>query len=110
MSYKQEKEKFKSPLLERKGKGLYQVNTKNRMERLRYQEVARFYPVISLSNEKGYEILDDPTAYPQEELVKNIHRVNHQVRDYMSRIDALKKRMKSLIAWAKEADKVREDF
>ena len=110
MSYKQEKENFKSPLLERKGKGLYQVNTKNRTERLRYQEVARFYPVISLSTEKGYEILDDPTKYPQEELVENIHRVNHQVRDYMSRIDALKKRMKPLIAWAKEADKVREDF
>lgn len=77
----------------------------NRNARDKISEMSMYYAIISLTQEKGYELLDDINNYTDEEILKNIEKINHQINDFQSRISVLKKRMKPLIAWKKVAEK-----
>ena len=77
----------------------------NRHARDKISEMSMYYAIISLTQEKGYELLGDINNYTDEEILKNIEKINHQINDFQSRISVLKKRMKPLIAWKKVAEK-----
>lgn len=77
----------------------------NRNARDKISEMSMYYAIISLTQEKGYELLGDINNYTDEEILKNIEKINHQINDFQSRISILKKRMKPLIAWKKVAEK-----
>lgn len=77
----------------------------NRNARDKISEMSMYYAIISLTQEKGYELLGDINNYTDEEILKNIEKINHQINDFQSRISVLKKRMKPLIAWKKVAEK-----
>lgn len=77
----------------------------NRNARDKISEMSMYYAIISLTQEKGYELLGDISKYTDEEILKNIEKINHQINDFQSRITVLKKRMKPLIAWKKVAEK-----
>lgn len=77
----------------------------NRNARDKISEMSMYYAVISLTQEKGYELLGDINNYTDEEILENIEKINHQINDFQSRISVLKKRMKPLIAWKKVAEK-----
>lgn len=82
------------------------LNSGNRNARRRISDMSMFYPIISLSQEKGYEVLTVPSQLGSEEILVNIERVDHQINDYNSRIAVLKRKMKPLIAWKKVAEKI----
>lgn len=77
----------------------------NRAARNNISEMSLYYAIISLTQEKGYEMLIDIDNYTEEELKLNIEKVQHQINDFQSRINVLKRRMKPLIAWKKVAEK-----
>ena len=77
----------------------------NRNARDKISEMSMYSAIISLTQEKGYELLGDINNYTDEEILKNIEKINHQINDFQSRISILKKRMKPLIAWKKVAEK-----
>ena len=81
----------------------------NRNARDKISEMSMYYAIISLTQEKGYELLGDINNYTDEEILKNIEKINHQINDFQSRISVLKKRMKPLIAWKKVAEKHLKD-
>lgn len=85
------------------------LEASNRVTRHKISEVSMHYPVISLSQEKGYEVLTNPKGLKNEILLAQIERIDHQINDYFSRIDVLKRKMKPLIAYKKQALKIIEE-
>lgn len=76
-----------------------------RMVRSQLSEIANYYPIIATSDRKGYKLLsfDDETS--DEELKTMFEETEHQIAELQSRIDALKARMKPLIAFKETARK-----
>lgn len=62
-------------------------------------EIANYYPMIATSDKKGYRVLsfDENTSFSQ--LIAMYDEADHQLAELQSRIDALKARMKPLIAF-----------
>ena len=85
------------------------LQASNRLTRHKISEVSMYYPVISLSQERGYEVLTEPETKTNGELLSQIERIDHQINDYFSRIDALRRKMKPLIAYKKQALKIIEE-
>lgn len=81
----------------------------NRMIRKKLSETAMFFPIVSLSTEKGYIRLGDFETLSVEEQEKYVEMVRHQINDYKSRIAFLNRRMKPLIAWVKMVEKKNND-
>lgn len=77
----------------------------NRNAREKVSEMSMHHAIISLTQEKGYELLLGIDNYSNEELLIYINKIEHQINDFQSRIKFLKKRMKPLIAWKKVAEK-----
>lgn len=73
-------------------------------------ECAMFYPVIALSNKKGYRLARKIDELSLEGLVTEYDIVNNACRELNSRIKCLKKRLKPLIAWKKVAEKKVEEL
>ena len=73
--------------------------------RKKVAELANYVPVLSLSKEKGYRVLSFNDNTPLEELIKMDEEVMHQIREYQSRIDNLKARMRPLVALHKVIEK-----
>ena len=72
-------------------------------------EVAHFYPVISLSRGKGYVFLTWEGTQSVEELKNARDIIVEQLAETSGRIDALKKRLKPLIANLRVLDKIIND-
>ena len=85
------------------------LETSNRNARDRISEMSMYHAIISLTQEKGYQVLGDLDKYSEEQIKQNIEKINHQINDFQSRINTLKKRMKPLIAWKKVAEKKLSD-
>jgi len=75
------------------------LGTGNRQARLSIAEVAKEYPIVSLSSERGYMRIGRFDSLSKKKIVEYRERINHQLNDYMSRIDKINKRMRPLIAW-----------
>ena len=82
-----------------------ELNIKNRNVRDKISELSMHYAIISLCQQKGYEMLINVDSYSDKEILQNIDKINHQISDFQSRIKVLRKRMKPLIAWKKVAEK-----
>lgn len=66
------------------------------------------YPIIAVSNKKGYRRAKDIDGLTPEELDAEIEEVEHQLNEHKNRIQCLKKKMKPLIAWLSVAKKKRD--
>lgn len=67
-------------------------------------EIANYYPVIATSDRKGYQILSFDESDSTESIETMISKAEHQLAELQSRIDALKARMKPLIAFKVKAE------
>jgi len=72
---------------------------KERQSRDLISEVARKYPVVSLSSGKGYYLLPDFAALNNAEMTEYTRIRDHAVAELESRIEELKKRIEPLKAW-----------
>lgn len=63
------------------------------------------YPVIAVSNKKGYRRAKNIDQLEGKALEVEIDEVLHQLNELKSRVDCLRKRMKPLVAWLKVAEK-----
>ena len=68
-------------------------------------EMANHVAVLSLSKSKGYRVPSFDENTPIEKLVAMHEELNHQVKEFKSRIDNLKARMKPLVALQKVIEK-----
>lgn len=107
---KEAKEKYQHPiidiLLDRVDKQTLKdvLHCGEREARMIVQECAMYYPVISLSSQRGYRRACDIEEVPVEKIEEDIMDVKKQLKEYNNRIKMLKKRMKPLIAWLKVAE------
>lgn len=69
-------------------------------------KVARFYPVISLSKNQGYAFIEWNSLNSKDELEKVRQLIWEQMLETQNRVDALKKRLKPLIANLKVLDRI----
>ena len=67
-------------------------------------EIANYYPVIATSDRKGYQILSFNEFDSTESIETMVAKAEHQLAELQSRIDALKARMKPLIAFKAKAE------
>ena len=72
-------------------------------------EIANYYPIIATSDKKGYRLLsfDESTSFSQ--LIAMYDEADHQLAELQSRIDALKARMKPLIAFKTKVNEEMND-
>ena len=66
---------------------------------------AMHYPVIAVSNKKGYRRAKNIDSLENEHLLAEIDEVRQQINELKSRVACLKKRMRPLVAWLKVAEK-----
>ena len=61
-------------------------------------ELANYVAVVSLSNSKGYRVLQCKDDDSPELLMEYRDLIDHQINDFKSRIDNIRARMKPLVA------------
>ena len=61
-------------------------------------ELANYVAVVSLSTSKGYRVLSVKDDTPTEDMVDFLKLIDHQLKDFRSRVTNIKARMKPLIA------------
>lgn len=66
-------------------------------------EIANYYPIIATSDRKGYQMLSFTEFDTDEAIEEMVNKADHQLAELQSRIDALKARMKPLIAFKVKA-------
>lgn len=66
---------------------------------------AMHYPVIAVSNKKGYRRAKNIDSLDGDHLLAEIDEVRQQINELKSRVACLKKRMRPLVAWLKVAEK-----
>lgn len=71
------------------------LNLSDRGLRLEIQQLAKKYPVITYSSKKGYEILDVKNLLEgeQKQIEEAIIKITKTLKDYYTRIKALKERV-----------------
>ena len=97
------KSKTKAELMEK-------LNCGDRVLRRTIAECSCYYPILALSNQTGYRRVRDIETLTDEELKKEYEEVEHQIEEYKSRIDCLRKKQHTLIKWVKMAEKLRGDI
>lgn len=68
-------------------------------------ECSMHYPVIAVSNKKGYRRAKNIDSLDGDHLLVEIDEVRQQINELKSRVACLKKRMRPLVAWLKVAEK-----
>lgn len=81
------------------------TNLSERAVRVQLSEIANHYPIIATSDQKGYQMLSYDENTTDEELKEMVEKTEHQIAELQSRIDALKARMRPLIAFREAANK-----
>lgn len=81
------------------------TNLSERAVRVQLSEIANHYPIFATSDRKGYQILSYDENTTDEELKEMVEKTEHQLAELQSRIDALKARMRPLIAFRESANK-----
>ena len=81
------------------------TNLSERAVRNQLSEIANHYPVIATSDRKGYELLSYDDSTSDDELKAMIAKAEHQLAELQSRVDALKARMRPLIAFREAGNK-----
>ena len=64
-----------------------------------------YYPVISLSSQKGYRRACNIATADKEAIKLDLVDVKKQIKEYNNRIKMIKKRLKPLIAWKEIAER-----
>ena len=63
------------------------------------------YPIIAVSNKKGYRRAKSIDSLDGDHLIAEMDEVRQQINELKSRVACLKKRMRPLVAWLKVAEK-----
>lgn len=66
---------------------------------------AMHYPVIAVSNKRGYRRAKNIDSLDGNKLIVEMDEVQQQLNELKSRVACLKKRMRPLVAWLKVAEK-----
>lgn len=66
---------------------------------------AMHYPVIAVSNKKGYRRAKNIDSLDGDHLLAEMDEVKAQINELASRVACLRKRMRPLLAWLKVAEK-----
>ena len=79
--------------------------TSERETRMIISLCSMYYPVIAVSNKKGYRRAKSIDSLEGNHLLAEIDEVEQQINELKSRVACLKKRMRPLVAWLKVAEK-----
>ena len=107
---KSNKAKYDNPIIPllRKGTNRNELSTllncTDSQARYEVSEISLFYPLISSSSKTGYRLAKNIDEMNEEELQTEINLVQSTLNEHLSRVKALKKKCKPLIAWLKVAN------